>query len=85
MRQRFEFTLFPIAAPEVAGGIDPSLALLGSLGWELRGIASDPAGGLVLALQRPLDEELPLPDAPTLAATLVEPLTVPTLATERFE
>jgi hypothetical protein len=85
MRQRFEFTLYPIAASDVAGGVDPSLALLGSLGWELRGITSDAAGGLVLALQRPLDEELPLPDAPTLAATLVEPLSVPSLTTERFE
>ena len=79
MRQRFEFSLYPIVAGDVAGGVDPSLALLGSLGWELRGIASDPSGGLVLALQRPLDEELPLPDSATLAATLVEPLSVPVL------
>lgn len=80
MRPRFEFTLYPIAAQDVAGGVEPSLALLGSLGWEVRGIASDPAGGLVVALQRPMDEEPPLPDAPTLAATLGEPLSVPTLA-----
>ena len=79
MRQRFEFSLYPIVAGDVAGGVDPSLALLGSLGWELRGIASDPSGKLVLALQRPLDEELPLPDSATLAATLVEPLSVPVL------
>jgi hypothetical protein len=31
----------------------------------------------LVALQRPLDEELPLPDATTLSATLVEPLTAP--------
>ena len=79
MRQRFEFTLHSIVSADFADGIDPSLALLGSLGWELRGIASDSRGGFVLALQRPLDEDLPLPDSATLAATLDEPLTVPSL------
>ncbi len=40
--------------------------------------ASEVAGGidLVLALQRPLDEELPLPDGATLAASLEEPLAI---------
>ena len=80
MRGRFEFLFHPISAVDVGGGVDPSLALLGSLGWELRGIATVPDGGLIIALQRPLDEELPLPDAPTLAATLEEPLSVPSLS-----
>ncbi len=77
MRARFEFTLYPIAAADVAAGIDPTLALMGAQGWEIRGVSHDASGGLTVALQRPLDEELPLPDAPTLAATLEEPLTAP--------
>ncbi len=77
MRARFEFNLYPIAASDVGAGIDASLALMGAQGWEIRGIAHEPGGGLTIALQRPLDEELPLPDAPTLAATLEEPLTAP--------
>jgi hypothetical protein len=80
MRSRFEFSLYRVAPDDVAGGIDPSLALLGALGWELRGITSDPGGGLVIALQRPLGEELPLPDTPTLAAALDEPLSMPSLS-----
>lgn len=79
MRTRFEFSLYPIGPRDVAGGVDPTLALMGSQGWEIRGIAHAPDGGLVVALQRPLDEELPLPDGPTLAATLEEPLTPPVL------
>jgi hypothetical protein len=77
MRTRFEFSLYPIAPPDVAGGIDATLALMGAQGWEIRGIAHAPDGGLTIALQRPLDEQLPLPDAPTLAATLEEPLAAP--------
>ncbi len=77
MRARFEFNLYPISARDVTGGIDPTLALMGSQGWEIRGIARSPDGGLIIALQRPLDEELPLPDAPTLAASLEEPLAAP--------
>ncbi len=64
---------------EIAGGVDPTLALLGAQGWEIRGIAPLADGGVMLALQRPLDEPAPLPDAPTLAATLDAPLTVPDL------
>jgi hypothetical protein len=80
MRRRFEFNLYPIAARDVAGGVDPTLALLGSQGWEVRGIAYGPGGEVLVALQRPLDEDLPLPDGPTLAATLEEPLVVPDVA-----
>jgi hypothetical protein len=77
MRQRFEFNLFPIGPLDVAGGVDPTLALMGAQGWEIRGIAHSPDGGLTIAMQRPLDDEYPLPDAPTLAATLEEPLMLP--------
>lgn len=77
MRMRFEFSLYPLGPRDVAGGVDPTLALLGAQGWEIRGIAHAPDGGLTLALQRPLDEDVPLPDAPTLAATLDVPLVAP--------
>ena len=77
MRVRFEFNLYRIAPTDLGGGVDPTLALMGSQGWEMRGIAPDPDGGLLVALQRPLDEAAPLPDAPTLAATLEAPLTAP--------
>jgi hypothetical protein len=77
MRSRFEFNLYPLGPKDVAGGVDPTLALMGAQGWEIRGIAHAPDGGLMFALQRPLDEDLPLPDAPTLAATLEEPLAAP--------
>ncbi len=79
MRTRFEFNLYPIAPRDVAGGVDPTLALMGAQGWEIRGLSPAPDGGLIVALQRPLDEDLPLPDGATLAATLEEPLTAPAL------
>ncbi|GAC1567355.1 MAG: hypothetical protein NVS2B3_05060 [Vulcanimicrobiaceae bacterium] len=53
---------------------------MGSFGWELRGIAQGRDGAFGVALQRPLDEELPLADAPTLAAALEEPLAMPSAA-----
>lgn len=77
MRARFEFSLYVISAAEVAGGIDPTLALMGAQGWEVRGICGAPDGAITVALQRPLDEELPLPDGATLAASLDEPLAAP--------
>ena len=78
MRARFEFTFHPIAAAAAAiGEVDPTLALLGAQGWEVRALATQLDGSMLVALQRPLDEELPLPDATTLSATLVEPLTAP--------
>ncbi len=77
MRPHFEFKLYPIPAHEVAGGIDATLALMGSQGWELRGLAYARNGDLMIALQRPLDEDVPLPDRATLAATLEEPLSAP--------
>lgn len=78
MRGRFEFAFHLLTAKEAAlGDVDPTLALLGSQGWEIRGVAARDDGGVVVALQRPLDEEPPLPDATTLSATLAEPLVAP--------
>jgi hypothetical protein len=84
MRARFEFTFHVIAPADALGGdVDASLALLGSQGWEIRGIARLSNGSLSVALQRPYDEECPLPDAPALSARLAERLAVPT--TEQLE
>jgi hypothetical protein len=79
MRARFEFTFHTIAKAEALGGdVDPSLALLGSQGWEIRGVAALSNGALSVALQRSYDEECSLPDAPALSARLAEQLVVPT-------
>jgi hypothetical protein len=78
MRTRFEFSIYTIAPSEVMRGIDPTLALLGSQGWELRAMTKIDDGSLIVGLQRPLDEDLPLPDGATLAASLSEPLAAPT-------
>jgi len=80
MRARYEFAFHTISSEDASGHADASLALMGSFGWELRAIAPAVGGGYVVALQRPLDEELPLPDAPTLAASLEEPLAMPSSA-----
>ncbi len=78
MRARFEFSFHATTAEDAArGGIDPTLALLGSQGWEIRGIAARSDGGLTIALQRPYDEEIRLPDEPVLSAALAEPLVAP--------
>ncbi|GAC1396768.1 MAG: hypothetical protein NVS2B8_19710 [Vulcanimicrobiaceae bacterium] len=77
MRPQFEFQLHLASAVDATGHPDAALALLGSLGWELRGIAAAPGGGYVVALQRTLGEEHPLPDSLTLAASLEEPLAAP--------
>jgi hypothetical protein len=80
MRGRFEFAFYPLS-PEAAvlGNIDPALALLGSQGWEIRGVTTLRDGAVLVALQRPLDEETPLPDASTLSASLAIRLTAPTV------
>lgn len=80
MRARYEFSFHTMASEDAKVHADPTLALMGSFGWEIRGIAAAGGGGYVVALQRPLDEELPLPDAPTLAASLEEPLAMPSSA-----
>lgn len=80
MRGRFEFTFHTIAEADAGSGdVDPTLALLGSQGWEIRGVATLSDGTLSVALQRHYDEELALADAPALAARLAEPLVVPTI------
>lgn len=62
MRGRFEFTFHTIDGPAASSAdVDPTLALLGSQGWEIRGLATPAAGRLTVVLQRPLDEESPLP------------------------
>ena len=80
MRGRFEFAFHTIPAPVAASGdVDPTLALMGAQGWEIRGVACLRDGVLTVALQRPLGEELPLPDEGTLSAALAAPITAPTL------
>ena len=75
MRGRFEFSFHTIAEADATGGdVDASLALLGSQGWEIRGIAPLRHGALSVALQRCYDDEASLPDAPALSARLAEPL-----------
>lgn len=78
MRGRFEFTFHTVSAEAAASGdVDPTLALLGAQGWEMRGICALRDGSLSVALQRPLDEETRLPDAPALSASLARPLAAP--------
>jgi hypothetical protein len=78
MRCRFEFTFHTIAPKQAAlAEGDPTLELLGSQGWELCGITALSDGSVLVALQRPLDEERPLADAPSLSAALIEPLSAP--------
>ncbi len=73
MRSRFEFAFHTVGNLDE----DADLAMCGSLGWEIRGIAALPSGQIVVALQRPLDEDIPLPLADAVAATLEEPLSLP--------
>lgn len=80
MRGRFEFQVHLLASVEPTGQPGAQLALLGALGWEIRGIAPAAGGGFVVALQRPFGEEHPLPDGATLAASLEEPLSAPMIA-----
>ena len=78
MRGRYEFAFHPLDAETASRGeVDPILALLGSQGWEVRGLTTLRDGTSLVALQRPLDEEPPLPDASTLSAKLAEPLVAP--------
>jgi len=77
MRHGYEFTFTEIASNAVTGR-DTTLALLGSQGWEIRGIVAQSNGtSFVVALQRPLDEEHPLPEREALVATLEAPLVAP--------
>ncbi len=78
MRGALEFTFHTVTAnmAALAEG-DPTLSLLGAQGWEIRGVTTLADGTVLVALQRPLDEERILPDAPALSAALAEPLTAP--------
>ena len=80
MRGPFEFTFHTVKpdAAALAEG-DPTLSFLGAQGWEIRGISTLLDGSVLVALQRPLDEARPLPDAPSLSAALVEPLAAPSI------
>ncbi len=79
MRGRFEFAFHTIRERDAASGdVDPTLALLGSQGWEIRSAACLRDGSLSVALQRPLGEEPPLPDEGSLSAALAEPISAPT-------
>ncbi len=80
MRGRLEFTFHTITPNEAAlAEGDPTLSFLGAQGWEIRGLTALRDDSVLVALQRPLDEERPLPDAPSLSAALIEPLTAPAL------
>ncbi|MEA2690051.1 MAG: hypothetical protein QOJ39_2331 [Candidatus Eremiobacteraeota bacterium] len=80
MRGLFEFTFHTIK-PDMAALAegDPTLSFLGAQGWEVRGVTTLLDGSVLVALQRPLDEERPLPDGASLSAALIEPLTAPSL------
>ncbi len=81
MRGRFEFAFHTIPEPVAASGdVDPTLALMGAQGWEIRGVTTLRGGGLSVVLQRPLGEDVPLPDEGTLSAALAAPMTAPTQA-----
>ncbi len=75
MRPRYEFAFHDLSGEPASH--DAELALRGSQGWEIRGIAARPGGAIVVALQRPLDEEHPLPERTTLAELLEAPLAAP--------
>jgi hypothetical protein len=81
MQRRFEFSLHTIASSDVRSGVDSELSLMGSQGWEIRGIAAIAGGGLEVALQRAIDEVHPLPDEMTLAASLERPISTRDLET----
>ena len=73
MRSRFEFSFHTVTDLDQ----DAELGMLGSLGWEIRGIALRSGGEVVVALQRPIDEDIPLPLADAVSATLEAPLAMP--------
>lgn len=76
MRAGFEFRFHRVTVDQGDAHPDATLSLLGSQGWRLVGIAPLD-DGIVCALERSLDAQAVLPDAPTLSAALVEPLSVP--------
>lgn len=80
MAPQFEFSLYTLSGEEAKrGDVSPTLALLGTQGWEMRGLSTLADGSLVIALQRSLAADPPLPDEHTLSAALAEPLAPPVL------
>jgi len=84
MRGHFEFSFHTVSAEAAAlADVEPALGLRGSQGWEIRGLTTLRDGSVLVALQRPLDEETALPAAPALSASLAEPLAAPLELLER--
>ncbi len=80
MRTRFEFAFHRVSREDAARAeVDPTLALLGAQGWEIRAAVARDDGSVLVALQRTLDEEHPLADAASLSSALAEPLVPPSL------
>lgn len=85
MRGQFEFRFHTVSAEDAAlGTVDATLAMLGTQGWEIRGVATLRDGTVSVALQRRIDEEASaLPEPPALSAALAEPLPPPLELLER--
>lgn len=78
MRGHFEFAFHTVSAQSAAlAEVEPALALCGAQGWEIRAVTALHDGTVLVALQRPLDEDTALPAAPAVSASLAEPLAAP--------
>jgi len=78
MAAQYDFSMHVLGqAAAQLGDIDPTLALMGTQGWEIRGLATLADGSVLVALQRARGSDASLPDAPALSAALAEPLTAP--------
>jgi len=78
MAAQYDFSMHVLArAAAQLGDVDPTLAMMGAQGWEIRGLTALPDGSVLVALQRARGADAPLPDAPALSAALAEPLTAP--------
>lgn len=78
MAAQYDFSMHVLSrAAAQLGDVDPTLALMGTQGWEIRGLTTLTDGSVLVALQRARSTEAALPDAPVLSAALAEPLTAP--------
>jgi|HubBroStandDraft_1064217.scaffolds.fasta_scaffold1112765_1 hypothetical protein len=78
MAAQYDFSMHVLAqAAAQLGDVDPTLAMMGTQGWEIRGLTALADGSVLVALQRAHGTEAPLPDAPELSAALAEPLSAP--------
>jgi len=83
MAAQYDFSMHVLAqAAAQLGDLDPTLALMGTQGWQICGLTSLADGAVLVALQRARGSDAPLPEAPELSAALAEPLTAP--STEEF-